>query len=122
MSSMIEMEVKMKELKISKEAVLEASKKCPDAKEVLKALFPDVFKKTEKDVTRDLTLKIVHSTRGTGRYFFELNIGDDNVLLGKPECKIEDGDLIIPFWVNDKYEVKVVGGNFKILKSGKSNE
>ncbi len=34
----------MKELKISKEAVLEAAEKCSNAKEVLKVLFPSVFK------------------------------------------------------------------------------
>ena len=36
-------ETKMTELKIKKERVLAAAEKCPDAKEVLTELFPDVF-------------------------------------------------------------------------------
>lgn len=57
----------MKELKISEEAVLAASEKCPDAKEVLKALFPDVFKgkfPTKKEKTEaDEIVKMVDNFR-----------------------------------------------------------
>ena len=42
------------DLKISKEKVLEASKKCPQAKEVLKTLFPDVFKAKVELVAGDI--------------------------------------------------------------------
>lgn len=48
----------MKELKISKEAVLEASKKCPDAKEVLKVLFPGVFKDEWVEITEKCEWKL----------------------------------------------------------------
>jgi hypothetical protein len=37
----------MKELKISEENLLKAAEKCPQAKEVLKELFPEVFDKDE---------------------------------------------------------------------------
>lgn len=46
-----------KELKISKEAVLEASMACPDAKAVLKALFPDVFKEEWLPITHEIEWK-----------------------------------------------------------------
>lgn len=35
--------MELKELKVTKDAVLKAAKTCPDAKATLKALFPDVF-------------------------------------------------------------------------------
>lgn len=40
-------EVKMEELKVTKERVLKASEKCETAREILKELFPDVFQKQE---------------------------------------------------------------------------
>ena len=36
------------ELKISRERVLKAASKCPDAKNVLKTLFPEVFEEPDK--------------------------------------------------------------------------
>jgi hypothetical protein len=42
-------ENKMEELKVTKEKVLKASKNCPQAKEVLKELFPEVFEEQFKD-------------------------------------------------------------------------
>lgn len=41
-------------LEITKEKVLKASEKCPNAKVVLKELFPDVFKEGWIDVTENL--------------------------------------------------------------------
>lgn len=48
-----------KELKITKEKVLEASESCPDAKGVLKTLFPEAFKEKEKwvDITNETKLE-----------------------------------------------------------------
>lgn len=63
----------MKELKISKEAVLEASKKCPDAKEVLKALFPDVFKEEWIDITKECSYTLGEDTGG---YFLRCEYDD----------------------------------------------
>lgn len=44
-----------KVLEITKEKVLRASEKCPQAKEVLKELFSEAFeKKGRKDITKDI--------------------------------------------------------------------
>ena len=66
-----------KELKITKEKVLEASESCPDAKEVLKTLFPSVFKDEWRDVTLHLTAKIENFLEG--RYFIKLYDGSKQV-------------------------------------------
>lgn len=50
----------MKELKVSEENVLKAADKCPQAKEVLKELFPEVFDKDEIFCYTDSILKCVH--------------------------------------------------------------
>lgn len=45
-------------LEITKEKVLKASEKCPDAKVVLKELFPDVFEGKWEDITKDIKWKV----------------------------------------------------------------
>lgn len=47
-----------KNLEITKEKVLKASEKCPQAKEVLKELFSEAFEGEGSDITEELMLKI----------------------------------------------------------------
>ena len=53
----------------SKEQILEASKDCPDAKEVLTKLFPEAFKEPEEEWV-DITLHIEWKPSGAGRYYW----------------------------------------------------
>ncbi len=109
---------KSDELKISEEAVLEASEKCSDAKKVLKVLFPSAFKKKSKDITEELTLQTQsfhHSTEGK-EYFFVIKHGENNVLFGECHCEIKDRTLIMPLSIHSDYDVKLINGNFKVSK------
>jgi len=56
----------MEELKITKEKVLEAASKFYDAKNILKTLFPEVFK-DEINVHRMLEVRDIQ-VRGAGEY------------------------------------------------------
>ncbi len=49
----------MSELKIDSERGLKASESCPQAKEILKTLFPEVFEEKEEweDVTKNITFR-----------------------------------------------------------------
>ena len=81
-----------KELKIDEDRVREAMDKCPDAKEVLKTLFPDLEKR-----------------EGLGFSFFDIT-GDENSIVlrhagynvlafyntGRAECKDIEGDITNP--------------------------
>ena len=49
----------MKELKITKEKVLRASETCPDAKMVLRELFPDAFENEWEDITEKVKPEII---------------------------------------------------------------
>jgi mRNA-degrading endonuclease HigB of HigAB toxin-antitoxin module len=51
----------MNELKITKEKVIDAANKCSSAKEVLKTLFPEVFK-TEFDKNKIYAVKDCYNT------------------------------------------------------------
>ncbi len=64
------------ELKITKDKVLEAAAKCPQAKETLKTLFPDVFDENK------LTIKVdgIHIGEDAAAFVW---IGDEN-----PNCLV----------------------------------
>ena len=50
-------------LEITKEKVLKASETCPDAKEVLKELFPEAFEKEEdKNITIECNFRVTRSS------------------------------------------------------------
>lgn len=51
---------RMNELKITKEKVLEAASNCPQAKETLKTLFPEVFKKEKLNLQKDYQNSIIY--------------------------------------------------------------
>ena len=51
----------MKELKITKEKVLEASKQCEQAREVLEAMFPEAFEGKWDNVTSQIKWEVVNS-------------------------------------------------------------
>lgn len=48
----------------TKEQVLKASKKCPEAKEVLEDLYPDAFEKKQVDITEEIVWKICRFIKG----------------------------------------------------------
>ena len=101
----------MKELKISKEAVLEASETCPDAKEVLKALFPDVFKEGV-DISKEIEWKFRKGEEGYGL----LELWYEESLIGHTYCSGE-------FFFCDNSDHLVKKGSsknryFKVLKTG----
>lgn len=51
-------------LEITKEKVLKASEKCPDAKVVLKELFPEAFREKWIDITMNIKWTIDENRRG----------------------------------------------------------
>lgn len=58
----------------TKEQVLKASKKCPEAKEVLEDLYPDAFKAEWKDVTEEIVWKAHRFV--SGEYWLMGKYGD----------------------------------------------
>ena len=55
----------MKELKITEDKVLRASETCPDAKQVLKELFPEVFEEDENRRIDPAKLRIISLGEGS---------------------------------------------------------
>ncbi len=72
----------MSELKIDSERVLEASKKCSEAKRIFEELWPDLFKPKEEweDVTDKLKIYSNHYTYGAQRDAINLPDDGDRVL------------------------------------------
>lgn len=86
----------------SKEQILEASKDCPDAKEVLAKLFPEAFKEEKERWKRATSsLKVSHSWQHPGRFCFDdgenvLFWGDITIFKTEEyDAKIEDGDILV---------------------------
>ena len=96
----------MKELKISEEAVLEASKKCPDAKEALKALFPDVF---EEKFPSERQYEVVKNIIELAYDFVYVQAGDiqekADYLLAQILYSAYPGDTVVEF---DKFHKRVL--------------
>ena len=73
----------MSELKITKERVLEAAESCGDAKEVLKKLFPEVFKEKSKYYdSSEIRLRVARSDIPECGWRIEVVVG------GKTMCFI----------------------------------
>ena len=104
---------KSKELKISKEAVLEASKTCPDAKEVLKALFPDVF---EEKFPSARQYEFVKNIIGLAYDFVYVQDGDvqekADYLLAQILYSAYPGDTVVEFDEFHKRVFKKYPGKF----------
>ena len=101
----------MKELKISKEAVLEASKTCHDAKAVLKALFTDVFKEIDFDVSKEISW-VRDDFEGIG---FKLR----GKYKGEIICFIDGDGIYIQTPYCTEFKTVVKDNCFRILKTGK---
>ena len=59
----------MKELKITRERVLEASERCEQAREVLEAMFPEAFEEEWVDITKEIEWKT--SCAGSKLYYLQ---------------------------------------------------
>jgi hypothetical protein len=102
----------MKLLPIEPERILQASKQCPQAREVLETLFPDVFK---NDKYFDLS-PIVGGT-GTAQYRDSLISSNKARAIGL--CHLEDGQPAIQvrrisnlklkgFWLSRRFNWEIV--------------
>ena len=102
----------------SKEQILEASKDCPDAKEVLKKLFPEAFKEEWDDVTKELEIRIAHF--GEGVYY--LRFSHNGSIIAHSHCDLlGDGEYDYHFIMfndtyKDEYKIEWSDGDFCILK------
>ena len=95
----------------SKEQILSASKRCPQAKNALEELFPEAFECEWKDVTKKLTWELKHTPDGSGisHYWFKGTIkGKHLVSLGIDETKSYK-------YHKSKLEMHKRLGNFRVL-------
>jgi hypothetical protein len=98
----------MNNITISKDKVLEAAKKCPQAKETLKILFPEVF---EDDKYLDLSKLVVIDKIHDGMIFSDKCFKDVTGVNN-------DGDLIVirtdgeykqqGFWLSPRFNWEIV--------------
>ena len=63
--------MKSTELKITSEKVLSAANKCPQAKEVLKEMFPEVFEENKSITVNDSTIKQHFCVRNYGEFAYK---------------------------------------------------
>ena len=101
----------MSALKITKERIIKASESCPDAKRVLKELFPEVFEEEWHDITTEIQfefdscdpyyfLRIYHgSSRSNSIGLVYPSTGMD-----KPGLQIDDIDFKVDF-KNDAFRI-----------------
>ena len=102
----------------TKEQILQASESCPDAKDVLQELFPEVFKeerKKEKEFWGDITqsVEVVVSKMFKGYYLRFMHDGRQIAYsgLGKSDVQfiqVDDSE--------EDYLVEWFGVDFRILK------
>ena len=98
----------MKELKISKEKVLEASKQCPNAKVVLKLLFPDVFE--EENINKEIEWR-----RNDGDGGFRLY----GQYRGEDICFVDADGFYILAHCDSRFKYLKKGCLFNVLETGK---
>lgn len=91
-----------KELEITKDKVLKASEKCPQAKEVLKELFSEAFEEKWRDISKE--------TEWWLREDGVLEIKHDGICRGH-HCIGREF-----YWVDDEYKEEIEGRNLRILK------
>ena len=97
----------MKELKITKEKVLEASEKCGQAREVLKALFPEAFEEEQKIITSKVELRL--EAVGSGYHFIKLSYKGDDIGIMRQGHLIEYRSTKYPIeYENDTVRISVV--------------
>lgn len=105
----------MSEIMIETDRILKASETCPDVKNVLRELFPEVFKEEWRDITGEVRPEL--DNLGGGGYFIRLYHGKNVVAYtgssgnGKAELKLGE------FGAEENYKLVVDGsGDFNILK------
>lgn len=109
-----------KELKITKEKVLKASETCPDAKSVLKELFPGVFippKKKWKDITKEIEVRVRIScakpSMDNKHYLSFMHEGEQIAYSGYTDKDIQFISLADD---TEEYKIEWDGINFIIFK------
>ena len=102
-------------IEIRKERILEAAESCPQAKEVLRKLFPEAFPTEKENISHEIEIDIVRGGFGGGDAFgIQLQHKGEHIgYMGK------QGPMTI-----DKYESKVTptvdfGGKYQIFKKSK---
>ena len=104
----------------SKEQILKASKDCPDAKEVLKKLFPEAFKEEWEDITGMVTPEIVFAS-GNRPYLRFVDPETDSSGSGFANSAATGyaSSIAVPLFIYhpDNYKIEKRGDDsFRILK------
>jgi hypothetical protein len=97
----------MKEVTTTKERVIKASETCPDAKGVLKELFPEVFKEEWRDITSEIQVEWEPTYTERKWYFFKLYHGS-----GRSEDAAVG--IVYPKSGTEDVGLKIQASNFKL--------